>query len=104
MAYSVSQRTREIGIRMAIGAAGGEVTRLLMRQGMALVLLGTGVGLAGAAAATLAIRGQLYGGSGFDPVTFVAVPAVLLTVALAAIWIPAKRAAALDPVLALRQE
>ncbi|HET7631150.1 MAG TPA: ABC transporter permease [Gemmatimonadaceae bacterium] len=104
MAYSVSQRTREIGIRMAIGAGGGQVIRLLMRQGLRLVLVGLVVGLAGAVVAALAIRGQLYGGTGLDPVTFVVVPLVLVLVAMGAIWIPAKRAAALDPVRALRQD
>ncbi|MDE3151886.1 MAG: ABC transporter permease, partial [Gemmatimonadota bacterium] len=104
MAYSVSQRTREIGIRMAIGAGGGAVIRLLMRQGLTLVLVGTGLGLAGAVGAARLIRGQLYGGSGFDGVTFIAVPLVLLAVAMAAIWVPARRAAGLDPVTALRQE
>ena len=104
MAYSVSQRTREIGIRMAIGAGGGAVIRLLMRQGLTLVLVGRGLGLAGAVGAARLIRGQLYGGSGFDGVTFIAVPLVLLAVAMAAIWVPARRAAGLDPVTALRQE
>lgn len=104
MAYSVSQRTREIGIRMAIGAGGGAVIGLLMRQGLTLVLVGTAVGLAGAVGAARLIQGQLYGGRGFDPVTFVAVPVVLMVVACGAIWVPARRAAGLDPVLALRQE
>lgn len=104
MAYSVSQRTREIGIRMAIGAGGSAVIRLLMRQGLTLVLVGTGVGLVGAVAAERLIRGQLYGGNGLDLMTFVVVPLVLLVVATGAIWIPARRAAGLDPVLALRQE
>ncbi|MDE3216528.1 MAG: ABC transporter permease [Gemmatimonadota bacterium] len=104
MAYSVAQRTREIGIRMAIGAAGGAVVGLLMRQGMALVATGAALGLAAAAGIAQVIRGQLYGGSGLDPLTFVVVPVVLVLVAMGAIWIPAKRAAALDPVRALRQD
>ncbi len=104
MAYSVSQRTREIGIRMAIGAGSAAVIRLLMRQGLTLVLVGTGVGLAGAVVAARLIQGQLYGGHGLDPITFVAVPVVLVMVAMGAIWIPARRAAGLDPVSALRQE
>lgn len=104
MAYSVSQRTREIGIRMAIGAGGGAVIGLLMRQGLTLVVVGTAVGLVGAVGAARLIQGQLYGGRGFDPVTFVAVPVVLMVVACGAIWVPARRAAGLDPVLALRQE
>ncbi len=104
MAYSVAQRTREIGIRMAIGAAGGAVVALLMRQGMALVVAGAAIGLAAAVAIAQVIRGQLYGGSGLDPLTFVVVPIVLVAVAMGAIWIPAKRAASLDPVRALRQD
>ena len=104
MAYSVSQRTREIGIRMAIGAAAGDVLRLVMRQGMALVLAGTAIGLAGAVAASRLIRGILYGSGANDPLTFVAVPLVLMGVAMLAIWIPARRASAMDPLLALRQE
>ena len=104
MAYSVSQRTREIGIRMAIGAGSAAVIRLLMRQGLTLVLVGTAVGLGGAVGVARLIQGQLYGGSGFDPVTFVLVPVVLVVVAMGAIWVPARRAAGLDPVTALRQE
>ncbi|MDE3052574.1 MAG: hypothetical protein KGJ70_01715, partial [Gemmatimonadota bacterium] len=77
---------------------------LLMRQGMWLVVTGAAIGLAGAAAVAQVIRGQLYGGSGLDPLTFVVVPVVLVLVAMGAIWIPAKRAAALDPVRALRQD
>jgi putative ABC transport system permease protein len=104
MAYSVAQRTREIGIRMAIGAAGSAVVSLLMRQGMALIVAGTAIGLASAAGIAQIIRGQLYAGSGLDPLTFIVVPIVLVAVAMGAIWIPARRAAGLDPVRALRQE
>ena len=104
MAYSVAQRTREIGIRMAIGAASGDVVRLVMGQGMTLVGIGMAIGLAGAFGASRLIRGVLYGGGENDPLTFVAVPIVLAAVAVLAIWIPARRAAALDPLLALRQE
>jgi ABC-type lipoprotein release transport system permease subunit len=75
-----------------------------MRQGLAPVLIGTVLGLAGALAASRLIRGVLYGGSALDPVTFAAVPLVLLGVAMLATWIPARRAAAIDPMLALRQE
>lgn len=104
MAYSVAQRTREIGIRMAPGAAGQAVVGMLMRQGLGLVLTGAAIGLAGAAGVAQVIRGQLYGGSGLDPLTFLVVPVVLVVVAMGAIWIPAKRAARLDPVRALRQD
>jgi predicted lysophospholipase L1 biosynthesis ABC-type transport system permease subunit len=104
MAYSVSQRKREIGIRMAIGAASGDVVRLVMRQGLTLVLVGTGLGLAGALAVSRLIRGVLYGNGANDPLTFVAVPLLLVGVAMLATWLPARKASALDPLLALRQE
>ncbi len=104
MAYTVAQRTREIGIRMAIGAGSASVVGLLMRQGLTLVIVGAAIGLAGAAAAAQLVRGQLYGGTALDPVTFVAVPLVLIAVAAMAIWIPARRAAGVDPVRALRAE
>ncbi len=104
MAYSVAQRTREIGIRMAIGAARGEVVGLVMKQGLKLVAIGGGVGLALALGASQLIRGMLYGGSALDPVTFVGVPLVLTAVAALAIWVPARRAAGVDPVRAIRSE
>lgn len=104
MAYSVSQRTREIGIRMAIGAAARDVLQLVMRQGLVLVAVGAGIGLAGAIAASRALRGVLYGGGENDLVTFAAVPFVLVLVAMVATWIPTRRASATDPLAALRQE
>jgi predicted permease len=104
MSYSVSRRTREIGIRMAVGSGGGEVVRLLMRQGMALVVVGVGIGLVGAFGAARVIRGMLYGEGGLDPITFIGVPVVLIAVAMLAIWVPARRASSVDPVVVLRQE
>jgi predicted permease len=104
VAYSVAQRTREIGIRMALGAAASDALRLVMRQGLAPVLIGTALGMAGALAASRLIRGVLYTGDALDPVTFVAVPVVLVGVAMLATWIPARRAAAIDPMRALRLE
>jgi ABC-type antimicrobial peptide transport system permease subunit len=104
MAYSVAQRAREIGIRMAIGAASTDIVRLVMRQGMTLVGIGIGIGLAGAFGASRVIGGVLYGGGENDLLTFVAVPVILAMVATLAIWIPARRASALDPLVALRQE
>jgi ABC-type antimicrobial peptide transport system permease subunit len=104
MAYSVAQRRREIGIRMAIGAAGGSVVGLLMRQGLSLVLVGAAIGLAGAVGAARLIRGMLYGSIASDPGTFVLVPLLLVGVAVVAIWIPARRASSVDPVVALRSE
>jgi predicted permease len=104
MSYSVAQRTREIGIRMAIGAARGEVVGLVMRQGLTMVAMGAGIGLALAFGAAQLIRGLLYGGNALDPVTFIGVPLVLAGVAALAIWVPARRAAAVDPVRAMRTE
>jgi len=104
VAYSVAQRTREIGIRMALGAAASDAVLLVMRQGLAPVLVGTVLGMAGALGASRLIRGLLYGGSALDPVTFAAVPLILVGAAVLATWIPARRAAAVDPLLALRQE
>jgi ABC-type lipoprotein release transport system permease subunit len=104
MAGAVARRKREIGIRIAIGAAGGSVVRLMLRDGLRLVGIGTVIGIAGAFGAARLIGGLLYGGSGLDPVTFSAVPALLALVALLATWIPARRAAAVDPIEALRQD
>jgi predicted permease len=104
MAYAVAQRTREIGIRMAIGAGRGDVIRLLMRQGLGLVVSGMVIGLILAIGAAKLASSQLYGSGGFDILTFAAVPAVLIGVAALAIWIPSRRASGLDPVVALRRE
>ncbi len=104
MAYSVSQRTREIGIRMAIGAAASDVVRLVMKQGLTLVLVGTAIGLGGAFAAARLLAGVLYGGSSFDPMTFTLVPLVLIAVAAVATFAPARRAAAVDPAITLRAD
>ena len=103
MSHAVAQRHREIGIRVAIGAAGATVVRLLMRDGLKLVAIGMVVGLAGALAGARLLHGILYG-TGLDVATFALVPLVLVAVAILAIWIPARRAAAVNPVIALRQE
>ena len=104
MSYSVSRRTREIGIRMALGAQTGEVRGLVVRQGMLLTLIALVLGLAAAWAVARFSAGFLYGVRPHDLVTFTAVPLFLAAVAFLACWIPSLRAARLDPLTALRHE
>jgi putative ABC transport system permease protein len=103
-AYSVTQRTREIGIRMALGAARGDILRLTLARGLYLVMWGTAIGLAGAFAFTRLMRGALYGVSTTDPLTYVVVSLLLSGVALLACYLPARRAMRVDPMVALRYE
>jgi len=104
IAYSVSQRTREIGVRVALGAQRTNVLALILGQGAVLAGVGIGIGLAGALGVTRFLRAMLYGVSPFDPVSFVAVTCVLSAIAFLASYVPARRAARVDPVEALRQE
>lgn len=104
MAYSVSQRTREIGIRMAIGASARDVIQLIMRQGLSLVLIGSVIGLIGAFSAARLLSSVLYGGNPFDPKTFIVVPLVLIGVTALATFVPARRASAVDPAITIRAE
>ncbi len=103
-AYSVEQRTQEIGVRLALGAETAQVWRMVSFQGMRLVAVGVVVGLLSASGLTRVIAGFLFGVEALDPATFVAVPVTLAAVALCAVAVPARRASRVDPVLALRRE
>jgi predicted permease len=104
ISYTVAQRSRELGIRIALGASRERVLRLVLGEGMALTLTGVGIGLVAAFALTRLIRSMLFGVAAVDGFTFVAVAASLVVVALLASWIPARRAAAVDPLIAMRTE
>jgi putative ABC transport system permease protein len=104
LAYSVTQRTREIGVRMALGAKAGSVLRLVMGQGVVMASIGIAIGLAGAGGLTHLLSSLLFGVPATDPMTFCAVPLGLLGVALVATYLPARRAANVDPMRALRQD
>jgi ABC-type antimicrobial peptide transport system permease subunit len=102
MAYLVSQGTREIGIRMALGASQGKILSLVVRQGMALAFTGVTIGLAAAFLLTRLIRSLLFGVESTDPVTFVEISLLLAFIALLASYVPALRASRIDPMVCLR--
>jgi ABC-type antimicrobial peptide transport system permease subunit len=104
VAYSVRERTREIGIRMALGSSQSNVLGLVARHGITLVAIGIAIGLAAAFGLTRSIQSLIFGIAPNDPLTFATVALVLSTVALIACGVPAWRAARIDPILALRQE
>ena len=102
VSYLVTQRAREIGIRMALGARAADVLGLVLREGMAPVVLGGAAGMLAALAATRALRSMLFGVTPLDPVSFAAALALLAAVALLACYLPARRATRVDPLVALR--
>jgi putative ABC transport system permease protein len=104
LSYSVTLRTREIGVRVALGARSGDVVRLILRHGLLMVLLGTAVGAIGALQLTQFMKSLVFGMSASDPLTFAAVALVLLLVAAVACYVPARRASRMDPMRALRVE
>jgi predicted permease len=104
MAYLVTQGTRDLGIRLALGASPHAVLMLIVRSGMAVALLGVAAGVAGAALASGAMRSLLFGVDAWDPLTFTVVPALLVAIALAASYLPARRAGRIDPLVCLRSE
>jgi putative ABC transport system permease protein len=104
LAYTAAQRTQEIGVRMALGAQGSDVLGMVIRTGLRLVATGVGLGLLASVVMGRIIATQLWGVSAYDPWTFTCVPVVLLTTGLLACWLPARRAARVDPLVALRYE
>jgi putative ABC transport system permease protein len=104
ISYAVAQRTREIGIRMALGAARTDVLRLIVRDGMAPAIIGVVIGALGALGVTRLMRSLLYGVSATDPLVFGVVASMLVAVALGACYVPARRAARVDPNVALRND
>jgi hypothetical protein len=104
IAHSVTQRTKEIGIRMAIGAVAADVRRMVFREGMLPVVIGLFAGLAASLVVNRVLQSQLVGVSPYDPVTMIGAPFVLIVVALIACQLPARRAVNVDPVIALRHD
>ena len=104
MAYSVQQRTQEIGIRLALGAESRQVRNMVVKQGLALTLIGVVVGIAASFGLTRLLESSLYQVKAWDPPVFIGVPLILCAVSLVSVWLPARRATRIDPTMALRHE
>ena len=104
MAYSVSRRTREIGVRVALGASSGDVLRMILGQGLRTIFIGVAIGIIGSLALTRTLESLLFGVNATDPLTFAGVTLLLVGTALLACYIPARRAMQVDPMVALRHE
>src|SRR5579859_6008453 len=104
MSYSVQQRTQELGVRMALGAQASNLRNMVIRQGMALTLMGLFIGAGGALWLTHFLASFLFGVKPLDPASFIATPLLLSIVALVSVWVPALRATRVDPMTALRVE
>jgi len=104
IATSVSQRTQEFGIRMALGARSNEVLRMVLKQGLSLVGVGVALGLVGAVSFSRVLEGMLFNTDPTDPATFAAVSLLFVAAALAACWVPARRATRVDPIVALKSD
>jgi ABC-type antimicrobial peptide transport system permease subunit len=104
ISYLVNERTQEIGIRLALGAERKNILHMILHQGLALAAIGAGIGLIAALIVARLMRSVLYGVGPTDPITFVAVPAIFIAVAVLACYLPARRATKVDPMIALRRE
>jgi ABC-type antimicrobial peptide transport system permease subunit len=102
LAFSVSARTNEIGIRMSLGADSGRVQRMILREGGVLLAIGLVLGVAGAFFAARLIQGLLFGVAPYDPATFIGVAAMMAAIGIGACWLPARRAARIDPAITMR--